>query len=81
MKPTQAIYEHCLAGLGVRPHEALFLDDRSPNIEAAQDLEFMVSTSQTMRLQRQPSKNMSSCHHLSCQSVKPAALLWPFSWR
>ncbi len=34
-KPEWAIYEHCLQGLGVAASEALFLDDREENIEAA----------------------------------------------
>ncbi len=34
-KPERAIYEHCLQGLGVAASDALFLDDREENIEAA----------------------------------------------
>ena len=37
-KPNREIYQHCLAGLGVEPSEALFLDDRDENIRAAQEL-------------------------------------------
>ncbi|MGH9668016.1 MAG: HAD family hydrolase [Bryobacteraceae bacterium] len=37
-KPEERIYRHCLAGLGVAPAEAVFLDDRPNNIEAAQAL-------------------------------------------
>lgn len=36
IKPDPLIYEHCLRGLGVAPSEALFMDDRQVNIEAAQ---------------------------------------------
>lgn len=35
-KPDPAIYHHVLDELGVRPEEALFLDDKLVNIEAAQ---------------------------------------------
>jgi len=35
-KPDPAIYHHVLDDLGVRPEEALFLDDKLINIEAAQ---------------------------------------------
>ena len=35
IKPDPLIYEHCLGGLGVAPSEALFMDDRQVNIEAA----------------------------------------------
>jgi putative hydrolase of the HAD superfamily len=35
IKPDQAIYRHCLASLGVPASEALFLDDREANVEAA----------------------------------------------
>lgn len=37
-KPGAAIYRHCLDGLGVLPSEAMFLDDREPNVTAARDL-------------------------------------------
>lgn len=37
-KPDAAIYEHCLRGLKVSPENALFIDDREPNIEAAEKL-------------------------------------------
>jgi putative hydrolase of the HAD superfamily len=37
-KPEPAIYLHTLHELGVEPDEALFLDDRLVNIEAAQAL-------------------------------------------
>lgn len=37
-KPGAAIYEHCLEGLGVAAAEALFLDDREPNVEGARAL-------------------------------------------
>ena len=36
IKPDPAIYEHSLRGLGVAAYEALFVDDREPNIQAAQ---------------------------------------------
>jgi putative hydrolase of the HAD superfamily len=38
MKPDLKIYEYCLHELGVKPERSLFLDDRLPNIEAAQKL-------------------------------------------
>jgi putative hydrolase of the HAD superfamily len=38
LKPDPAIYEYTLRSLGVRPSEALFVDDRQPNIEAARKL-------------------------------------------
>jgi len=38
LKPDAAIYEHTLRGLGVAAAEALFVDDREPNIEAARRL-------------------------------------------
>jgi putative hydrolase of the HAD superfamily len=38
MKPAAEIYRHCLDGLNVEAARSLFLDDRLPNIEAAQAL-------------------------------------------
>jgi FMN phosphatase YigB (HAD superfamily) len=38
IKPDPAIYEHTLRGLGVPAAEALFLDDREINVEAARSL-------------------------------------------
>jgi putative hydrolase of the HAD superfamily len=38
IKPDAGIYEHTLHGLGVSATEALFVDDREPNIRAAQKL-------------------------------------------
>lgn len=38
IKPDPAIYEHTLEGLGVSAPEALFLDDREINIQAARAL-------------------------------------------
>ncbi|HXR79215.1 MAG TPA: HAD family phosphatase [Bryobacteraceae bacterium] len=38
VKPEPAIYEHCLAGMGLRPEEILFLDDRIENIRGAERL-------------------------------------------
>jgi putative hydrolase of the HAD superfamily len=38
IKPDPAIYEHTLHGLGVDASEALFLDDREINVQAAQAL-------------------------------------------
>jgi putative hydrolase of the HAD superfamily len=35
-KPEAHIYQSCLAGLGVKADEALFLDDKEPNVLAAQ---------------------------------------------
>ena len=37
-KPDPAIYKHVLDKLQVRPEEALFLDDKPVNIEAARAL-------------------------------------------
>jgi putative hydrolase of the HAD superfamily len=37
-KPDPAIYRHLLKELGVRPDEALFIDDKRENIEAARAL-------------------------------------------
>jgi putative hydrolase of the HAD superfamily len=37
-KPEPEIYRNCLAKLGVQPSEVLFLDDREPNIRAAEAL-------------------------------------------
>jgi putative hydrolase of the HAD superfamily len=38
IKPDAAIYEHTLRGLGVSAEEALFIDDREPNVRAARAL-------------------------------------------
>ena len=38
IKPEREIYEYALRGLGVAPAEALFLDDRSENVEGARAL-------------------------------------------
>ena len=38
VKPDAAIYRHSLAGLGVTASEALFVDDRAPNIEGAREV-------------------------------------------
>ncbi len=38
IKPEPAIYEHTLHGLGVAAEQALFIDDRERNIEAARKL-------------------------------------------
>ncbi len=37
-KPNASIYQHALNQLGIKPHEALFLDDYPANIEAANRL-------------------------------------------
>jgi putative hydrolase of the HAD superfamily len=37
-KPEPEIYRNCLTKLGVQPREVLFLDDREPNIRAAEAL-------------------------------------------
>ena len=37
-KPDPAIYRHTLAKLGTEPEETLFIDDKSENIAAAQEL-------------------------------------------
>ena len=36
-KPMPEIYAHCLKGLGIAPQDALFLDDRLENVQAAQE--------------------------------------------
>ena len=38
VKPNPDIYEHCVAGIGLKPSDTLFLDDRQENIEAAKRL-------------------------------------------
>jgi FMN phosphatase YigB (HAD superfamily) len=38
IKPDAAIYEHTLRGLGVKPEETLFVDDREINVQAAREL-------------------------------------------
>src|SRR5271163_851292 len=35
VKPEPAIYQHCIDALGVRPSEALFIDDREINLDQA----------------------------------------------
>ena len=35
-KPAPEIYKYCLDGLGIAASDALFLDDRRPNVEGAQ---------------------------------------------
>jgi putative hydrolase of the HAD superfamily len=35
VKPAEAIYRHSIEGLSVAPEQALFLDDRSENVEGA----------------------------------------------
>jgi putative hydrolase of the HAD superfamily len=37
-KPEPEIYRNCLSKLGVQPSEVLFIDDRDPNIRAAEAL-------------------------------------------
>jgi putative hydrolase of the HAD superfamily len=37
-KPEPEIYRNCLSKLGVQPTEVLFIDDREPNIHAAETL-------------------------------------------
>jgi putative hydrolase of the HAD superfamily len=37
-KPEPEIYRNCLSKLGVQPSEALFIDDREPNVRAAEAL-------------------------------------------
>jgi putative hydrolase of the HAD superfamily len=37
-KPEAAIYERCLALLGAKPEETIFVDDREPNVRAARAL-------------------------------------------
>jgi HAD superfamily hydrolase (TIGR01509 family) len=38
IKPQPAIYEHCLAGLGVKADRAIFFDDRIANCQGAEML-------------------------------------------
>ncbi len=38
IKPDKKIYEHTLGKLRVKPHEAVFIDDKEENILAAKDL-------------------------------------------
>ncbi len=38
IKPDRAIYEHTLRGLGAKPEETLFVDDREINVRAAREL-------------------------------------------
>jgi HAD superfamily hydrolase (TIGR01509 family) len=38
IKPDRAIYERCLEGLQVTPSEALFVDDKQINVQAARAL-------------------------------------------
>jgi putative hydrolase of the HAD superfamily len=52
-KPEPAIYQHTLRELGVEPGEALFIDDRLVNIEAARALGMrgiLFSTVDTLRV-------------------------------
>jgi FMN phosphatase YigB (HAD superfamily) len=35
IKPDAAIYEHSLRGVGVAASEALFIDDKEPNVQGA----------------------------------------------
>jgi putative hydrolase of the HAD superfamily len=37
-KPEAAIYRHSLEGLALEPHEAVFVDDRLDNVQAAEQL-------------------------------------------
>jgi len=37
IKPERAIYERCLAGIALRPEQALFIDDREVNVLAARE--------------------------------------------
>ena len=37
IKPDPAIYQRCLEGLGLRPFETCFIDDREANVQAARD--------------------------------------------
>ena len=38
VKPEPEIYRHCLEGIGLKPEEALFLDDRLENVRGAERL-------------------------------------------
>jgi len=37
-KPELEIFKYCLKCLGVAPSEALFIDDREPNVRAAEEV-------------------------------------------
>ena len=37
-KPEPEIFKYCLKSLGVAPEEALFIDDREPNVRAAEEV-------------------------------------------
>jgi putative hydrolase of the HAD superfamily len=37
-KPEPEIFKYCLGSLGVAPEEALFIDDREPNVRAAEEV-------------------------------------------
>jgi putative hydrolase of the HAD superfamily len=49
IKPDPAIYHHTLRGLGVSASEALFLDDRAVNIQAARKLGITAIQFQSVR--------------------------------
>lgn len=38
IKPSAAIYQHCLEGLAVEPAQAIFIDDREANVWGAREL-------------------------------------------
>src|SRR5258708_11771873 len=38
VKPGEAIYRHCVDGLGVAAGDTLFLDDRAENVSAARKI-------------------------------------------
>jgi len=64
-KPEPAIYQHTLRELGVEPGEALFIDDRLVNIEAARALGMrgiLFSTVDTLRVDLIAMAWIENCH-------------------
>ena len=49
IKPEAAIYEHSLRGVGVAASEALFLDDKEPNVQGARALGIRAIRFQTVK--------------------------------
>lgn len=52
-KPDPAIYLHTLQQLGIRPDEALFIDDKQINVEAARNLGMLAIQFSTVECLRQ----------------------------
>ena len=49
MKPEPGIYQHCISAVGVKPAEALFIDDRDENLNQAR-----IAGIRTLRFQSIP---------------------------